>query len=283
MEKPKLADAVIIKKRDGITAFIHRDIPHWVAFHKEGARIVELCDGTRDAREIAAVVAKEFGDPIEDVNESVASIIAHCEKEGFFQDVEPIDPMKELWEMKILYLNVTRECNLRCTYCYAAAGDSLGDELSIEEIKKVLDEFRALGRGAQQNLIISGGEPLLRENFWDIVEYAKSLGLTLVLSTNGMLIDKEIAKKLRKYFDGVQISLDGDKEMHDKYRGKDSYDGALEGIKNLVEANLTPSISAAVTKENFKSIYKIWEVCEKYGLKHVKTNPIVPFGRAEDK
>ncbi|MCK5309951.1 MAG: radical SAM protein [Thermoplasmata archaeon] len=283
MENPKLADAVIIKKRGDMTAFIHADLPNWVAFHKEGARIVELLDGTRTQAEIAAIAADEFDMSIEDATEAVTGIIAHCENKGFFKNVKPDDPMERQWRMKTLYINITKECNLRCTYCYLDAGISLKDELSVEEIKRVFAEFKAMGQDIEQTIIISGGEPLIREDLWDIVEYAKSLGFILVIATNGILIDKETAVKLKKYFGGVQISLDGDEEMHDKYRGKGSFDGALEGIMNLVAAGLTPSISAAITKENFKSVQKIWEVCKKYNLKHVKTNPIIPLGRAGDK
>ncbi|MFH0816551.1 MAG: radical SAM protein [Methanobacteriota archaeon] len=272
---------MVVKKKNGKSAFIHPDIPKWLAFRAEGARTLELCDGTRSERDIIETISREFNEPMEYVGKGVAGLLSHCEKQGFFQDVTPKRPDALPVEMKILYLNITRECNLRCTYCYASAGAQREKELTLEEIKKLLSEFHALGKGTRQNVIITGGEPLLRKDFWQIAEYARSLGLVLVLSSNGLLIDRETARKLGKLFGGVQISLDGDREMHDKCRGKGSFDGATRGIENLVEAGITPSISATVTKENFKKLDNLWDVCDKYKIKHVKTNPIIPLGRAE--
>jgi len=134
---------------------------------------------------------------------------------------------------------VTRKCNLKCKHCYSeATEESAPDELSTEESKKLLDDIRNWGI---KLLIFDGGEPLYRDDFFDIAKYASTKGLRVVIGSNGTLIDTDIAKRLKSSgIMAVQISIDGAKaKTHDWFRGKaGSFVKALEGAKACKEVGL---------------------------------------------
>jgi len=127
---------------------------------------------------------------------------------------------------------VTRKCNLRCKHCYSdSTEEPAPDELSTQEAKQLLDDIADWG---VKLLIFDGGEPLLREDFLELAKYASSKGLRVVIGSNGMLINRELAEQLKSAgVMAVQISIDGAKaQTHDWFRGEDgSFVKALEGAK----------------------------------------------------
>lgn len=133
----------------------------------------------------------------------------------------------------------TRKCNLKCKHCYSdATEEPAPDELSIEEAKRLLDDIANWGI---KLLIFDGGEPLYRDDFFDIAKYAAQKGLRVVIGSNGTLIDTDVAKRLKTSgIMAVQISIDGAKaQTHDWFRGVDgSFDEALEGAKACREVSL---------------------------------------------
>lgn len=134
---------------------------------------------------------------------------------------------------------VTRKCNLKCKHCYSdATEEPAPDELSAEEAKRLLDDIAKWGI---KLLIFDGGEPLYRDDFFDIATYAAQKGLRVVIGSNGTLIDTGVAERLQSSgIMAVQISIDGAKALtHDWFRGVDgSFDKALEGAKACKEVGL---------------------------------------------
>ena len=118
---------------------------------------------------------------------------------------------------------ITRECNLRCKHCYSEALEGKSpDELSTDEAKGLLDELATWRIGL---LIMDGGEPLMREDIFELASYASSKGLRVVIGSNGALIDRETAQRLKKTdIKMVSISIDGAKpETHDSFRGEEGF------------------------------------------------------------
>ena len=147
--------------------------------------------------------------------------------------------------------NITRRCNLRCRHCYFAAGEPQANELSTEEALAVVDEIaKTFGGGDGGNggdeggevggdacgggvrVTFGGGEPLLREDLFEILAYGKERGLSMSLATNGTLLDEETAYKLRACgVSEVIIPIDGTKRTHDWLRGKNSFERAVRAAK----------------------------------------------------
>jgi radical SAM protein with 4Fe4S-binding SPASM domain len=163
----------------------------------------------------------------------------------------------------LIVWDYTKACNLRCKHCYEdATPKSAPDELTKEEALKAIDEFALDGVVA---LAFSGGEPLMRKDFFEVASYAAKKDFYVSLATNGTLINKEVAKKLKD--SGVQyveISLDGFEETHDEFRGiKGAWKKTVEGIKNCVDAGIDTCVATTATHYNLKEIPKLMEFAEK--------------------
>ncbi len=173
--------------------------------------------------------------------------------------------------------DVTYRCNLKCKHCYANAGKPLEDELNNEEAKKVVDIFGNAGIVA---IAFSGGEPLMRKDLFELIDRAKSYEMQISIATNGTLLNKENVKKLKEHnVDFVQISLDGTKETHEKFRGiKGIYDKTIEGIKNVIEEGICCGISMTATKLNYKDVLNVIDLSEELGVNYFILYNYIPVG-----
>jgi radical SAM protein with 4Fe4S-binding SPASM domain len=163
----------------------------------------------------------------------------------------------------LIVWNFTRQCNLRCKHCYENAGPKPAlDELTTEEAKQAIDEFADAGVVA---LSFSGGEPLIRKDFFEIAEYAAEREFYVSVASNGTLITEGVAQKMKEV--GVQyaeISLDGFEKIHDEFRGMPgAWKRAVEGIKNCVNVGLDTGVATTATRYNFKEIPKLADFIEK--------------------
>jgi radical SAM protein with 4Fe4S-binding SPASM domain len=145
--------------------------------------------------------------------------------------------------LRYLELQITDRCNLRCRHCYI--GDGLHQDLPIEKIMKILEEFEEM-QGLR--LLLSGGEPLLHPHFWEINEVLRDYPFRSILLSNGTMISKKVAKRLR--FHEVQVSLDGMKGGHESIRGKGTFEKTLNAIDLLQEENIQVSIATMIHRKN---------------------------------
>ncbi|ASI68088.1 heme d1 biosynthesis radical SAM protein NirJ [Diaphorobacter nitroreducens] len=150
----------------------------------------------------------------------------------------------------VVIWNLIRRCNLTCKHCYALSADhDYAGELSLQEVYTVMDDLKAFGVPA---LILSGGEPLLRPDLFEIAARARDLGFYTGLSTNGTLIDAPMAARIAGAgFDYVGISLDGLKPTHDKFRRLDgAFDRSLAAIRYLATHNVKVGLRFTMTALN---------------------------------
>lgn len=164
----------------------------------------------------------------------------------------------------ILSWNTTKRCNLFCEHCYRESSPEAdcSNELSTEEGKKLLDDIAKAGF---KIIIFSGGEPLLREDIFDLMDYAHKLNMIPALGTNGLLISDEMAVKIKEhYVHAVSISLDSlDGDKHDAFRRSDgSHDLAIKGIDSCLKAGLKVQINFTVTKNNLGELKDIIEYAD---------------------
>jgi radical SAM protein with 4Fe4S-binding SPASM domain len=163
-------------------------------------------------------------------------------------------------------LDLTFRCNFRCIFCYASSADQeeQKEEMNIDEIFDIIDEFKALG-GAF--VLFGGGEPFLREDFLEIFKYTKSKGLWTYVISNGSLITEAVAYEYAKHynplFDKIQVSLDGSTApIHDRQRGvPGAFEQTTRGIRNLTATGkIQPIINTVVTQINYDDIPNILEL-----------------------
>ena len=150
----------------------------------------------------------------------------------------------------VVIWNLIRRCNLLCKHCYAISGNvDFPGELSFRQVCEVMDDLKQYGVPA---LILSGGEPLLRPDIFDIARRARDMGFFTALSTNGVLITEVIMNDLASIgFDYIGISLDGIGEVHDAFRGmKGAYQKSLNALRLCRDAGIPVGVRYTMTRDN---------------------------------
>ncbi|MBH9395768.1 heme d1 biosynthesis radical SAM protein NirJ [Pseudomonas aeruginosa] len=150
----------------------------------------------------------------------------------------------------VVIWNLLRRCNLTCKHCYSTSADSdFRGELETAEILRGIDDLRTAG---VRVLILSGGEPLMHPDLFEIAAHARQAGMFVALSSNGTLIDEgNIQRVAEARFDYVGISLDGLRETHDRFRQKQgSFDAALAAMRLCREADIRVGMRTTLTEEN---------------------------------
>jgi radical SAM protein with 4Fe4S-binding SPASM domain len=175
-------------------------------------------------------------------------------------------PYHVVWE-------ITTRCNLNCIHCYASSVDSTKNELTTAEGKRLLEQIAAVRK--IRMIVITGGEPLLRKDIFELIEYAGKLGFYIIFSTNGTLLTPEMAKDLAKL--GVanfSISLDGFTEQcHETIRRKTgSFKAALEGIKAAAQTGACLQVNFTAMQQNLAELPGLIDLAES-----LKTDIIMVF------
>lgn len=188
-------------------------------------------------------------------------------------------------QLRSLFIEMTGLCNERCRHCGSSCGDyEVENQLSIDEIKAVLDTVKEDFDLSGLQLCITGGEPLLRPDFFEIMGYAKKLGFHWGMTSNGILIDKDVARKLHETgMETISISLDGLKENHEWFRRVPGcYDMAVSGIKNLLEEGgfSHVQITTVIHHKNIDELEQMYEEFRKMGVRSWRVINIEPIGRA---
>ena len=182
--------------------------------------------------------------------------------------------------------NTTYRCNLRCSHCYLdtnALTKQSASELNTEEGFRLIDQMAELNPNLL--LILTGGEPLLRKDIFDLASYASKKGMMIVLGTNGNMIDDNIAKKLKESgITGVGISLDSvSPEKHDGFRGiAGSWDETLNGVNACRRQGIDFQIQTTVTRENYNEIPDIIEFSSNLGARVFNLFFLVCTGKGQE-
>ena len=179
----------------------------------------------------------------------------------------------------VVVWNLTRSCNLRCVHCYAdSEPKAYSGELSLEECKRVVDDLAAFGVPA---VLLSGGEPLARPDFFEIARYAASRGLRLTLSTNGTLLRRATAFGLRQVgFSYVGISLDGIGAAHDAFRGRaGAFEAAVQAFRNCQAVGQKSGLRLTLTRHTIENLDAILDFIEEENIARVCFYHLVFSGR----
>ncbi len=185
-------------------------------------------------------------------------------------------------DLRLVAWETTRNCNLACVHCRASAtcGPYTG-ELDTPAAFRLLDQIAEVGKPI---IILTGGEPLLRPDIFDIANYGTQKDLRMVMAVNGMLVTEQMADKMAKAgIQRISISLDGaTAASHDAFRGVDgAFDGALRGIANAKAAGLAFQINTTITKNNLQQIPSILKLAEELGAVAHHIFLLVPTGRGK--
>ncbi|MBI4344783.1 MAG: radical SAM protein [Euryarchaeota archaeon] len=204
-----------------------------------------------------------------------------------YEGVSPGEVPHELLQFStalkpIVVWNTTRRCNLRCKHCYIKAEDKeFAGELTTGEAKAFIDDLAGYKVPV---LLFSGGEPLVRKDFYELGKYAADKGLRTVVSTNGTLITKDAAKKMREAgFKYVGVSLDGLSATHNRFRGqRDAFEKATQGIRNALGAGLNTGVRFTISKYNYKELPQVIDFVVKEKIPRFCMYHLVYAGRGKE-
>lgn len=176
----------------------------------------------------------------------------------------------------------THRCNLRCAHCYQDAQEALPRELDTGEAKRLVEELADAGVVI---LAFSGGEPLMRRDFFEVVAHARKNDLYVALATNGTLLTRRMAAKVREAgIEYVEVSVDGkDAASHDAMRGiPGAFDRTIAGIKNCVAEGLYTCMATTVTRSNYHEIPEIYGLASDLGVNRFMCFNFIPTGRGTE-
>ena len=166
----------------------------------------------------------------------------------------------------VVIWNLIRRCNLTCKHCYSISADKdFPGELTTQEVYTVMDDLKGFHVPV---LILSGGEPLLRPDIFDISRRAKAMGFYVGLSTNGTLIDESNIDDIAAVgYDYVGISIDGLRDTHDRFRSLDgAFDASLRGIRLCHDRGIKVGMRFTLTQDNAHELPQLLQLMETEGV-----------------
>ncbi len=187
-------------------------------------------------------------------------------------------------ELRNLFLELTLRCNEHCFHCGSSCTAEGSDELTLDQYKAILDQIKEDFYISRLLLCITGGEPLLRRDFFDIMGYAHALGYKWGMTSNATLITPDVARRLSECgMATISVSIDGLPETHDRLRGmKGAYDRAMEGIENLLAVGTfhAVQITTVVNHANASELDAMFDIFDKIDIDSWRIATLEPIGRA---
>ncbi|MEM1545052.1 MAG: radical SAM protein [Candidatus Methanomethylicia archaeon] len=216
---------------------------------------------------------EKFKDPY--WRRGLACVLIGVAKYGIQRPFTPGVPFLIVWDY-------TYACNLKCKHCYSSAGKPLKDEMGRKEALKVVS---ILGDIGVPSVAFSGGEPLVRNDIFDVLKLCKEYRIFTAIATNGTTLTRENVEKLKSSGVGyLQISLDGvSPKTHDSFRGINGvFNRVIEGIKNAVESGIFVEVATTVTKLNIHEISDIIDLCRRLKVNWFMAYNFIPTGRGRE-
>ena len=248
-------------KCTGCSGFYSRVIRFWIEFLRKSLNV----ERTK--------VTKLLADPY--AQRAVLNIVRSFSFFGIRKPLSLYAPFLVVWDF-------THKCNLSCKHCYSDSGTSSEKELDTKEAIDIVDQLADHGVTA---LAFSGGEPLMRQDFFEVAHYAADRGLYVSIATNGTMLTRENVRKLKRArVNYVEISIDGaTAKTHDTFRGTPgAFEKAIVGLRTCVEEGLCACIATTATKNNIKEIPQILDLAETIGAERFTYFNFIPTGRGKE-
>lgn len=253
-------------ERKGRIVLINPTIPAWIVTNDVGELLLRLLDGSRTIQEAEDLAVEGFG---ENSKEKIHAFYLNAINSSIFDTIEK-DPHHR-FKLHIVHLSLSDSCNLNCSYCYAEQRKERGEKhLTLHDYYNLIDSVLSINRSCAFNL--TGGEPLLNKDWYDIAKYIKSNDCECLLLSNGTLINDSNIRLIKEVFDQVIISIDGSSAgIHSLTRGN-NYDKIMDTIRLFEDNHISYRLSMTVTRNN---IFDVEEMAKKYGNR-LRFAPLFP-------
>jgi radical SAM protein with 4Fe4S-binding SPASM domain len=282
---PVTSGQVVIKKRGEFSSIVDVKTGTQGRANEDLRELLLLCDGTKTVEDIAEQLSRNYEEPGKDVKRKMVKSIEFLEDLGFLvlADQPAYTPLivRDVdleWPVDVAYLEVTNTCNLSCVHCYKTAGEPLSRELTTQEWMSIIDELKELGI---LTIAVTGGEPFMREDIFDILEYIAGNTIRLAIFTNGTLLTPDDIEQLRKINpEKVVVSIDGaTEETHERIRGKGTFRKTLETIDLLVKNGLPVRTNTVIYTGNAAELHQVAAMLLERGVQEMIFDRLMDTGR----
>lgn len=290
---PDLSDSAVFRQEPsgGILFYAPLSLEEPLGLHE--AFVVSLCDGCNSISAIKDQVRIKFGLTQEEADSKTYEILEKAINTGAIELKDaPKKGRKRKFRDTILRKQltisppksviwyVTKKCNLHCQHCFLEGGRKALGELSEKEANKLIDEF---GEMHILYLSMSGGEPFLRDDLFELIDHAASYGMRVDIASNGTLIDKETVRRLvRSRVFQVQVSIDGSEQVHNLFRGNNkAFKTSAKAVRRMRYEGIMVSISHTVRKGLVREAEKVIDWAVAMQCAGVKIIPFYPAGRGK--
>ena len=252
-----------------------------IKINSSAGSLLKLCNGSRTLDEIIVKLCNQFQSTEKEISVLAESFVHDFVGRGILL----IKNERMRWfnapAPESVFWEITSECNLKCLHCVVSADKKQEGELSTQDGLGLINEWRRMG---VSEITFSGGEPLIRKDFFELAYAAKKQNLSIGLATNGTLVTPSVAGELKKLQANIQVSLDGSSaEIYGKFRGsKNAFDQAIKGVEALVRAGHDITIGTVISKHNVDDIPEMLKLVESYGIKTFRLIPFIPCGRGKE-
>ncbi|OOM11959.1 antilisterial bacteriocin subtilosin biosynthesis protein AlbA [Clostridium saccharobutylicum] len=252
--------------------------------------ILKLCNGKNSLDEIKKKLLDKYNEEFEKISNLVDDFINMSIKIGTISSSETIlieeknlliQGSNEYWSPSVVSLELTHKCPLRCKHCYINAGE--GKNMQDDLIIPLEKEIKELNVDIVQ---LTGGEPLLHTRITNIIEYLVNNNIQVQIMTSGMINDYNInqyIKMINKTHGFVQVSIDGLRETHNKFRGnKDSFDNAIKFISTIINLGVVVNVSTCFSDQSKGEIEQLCSYLKEIGVTTYRIGTISEIGRAKN-
>lgn len=273
--------------RDKKNLYIFPDKPFWIVGDESLEVFIKVFSEELELNSISQILINDFSYNEEEVRSVFTELDELFEEAGLFNENSTENNAKfNNEQFAVPVINITKSCNLACRHCYADAayGNSNDDskELTTEQWKRVISDIAELvSTRGEDRILLTGGEPFLRSDIMEIINYIKCIGFRPLINTNGLLIKDEFLDKLEESRAELLVSLDGSEEgIHELLRGKGTFNKTIEIIKKLKNHNVITRLSFTVHRGNFDDIKKYVELAKKLEIEDIAINNLTVLSRA---
>lgn len=257
--------------------------------NKTACEILEKCNGIHSIDEISQFMSIRYNEDYSNVKAIVSRFIETSLNNGFVTmnvrrqlcniyvcgSYDTITPLSAGYE-------ITKACPLKCIHCYNKSGLPKIDELSTEDVIIILKKLKIAG---VMKLNITGGEPMARKDFFEIIEFCSQNFFAITINSNGYFITMDAAEKISKMNHNVifQISIDGTEETHNNIRGKaDAFKKATKAVEYLAKMKVPVTVGFTCNKDNFNEIEQVTKLAKQLGAIQISFAKTMNSGRAKD-
>lgn len=277
---PQIANGWILDRipgKKGLALLLHPTLPRWILANDAGVEIAGLLDGTRSAEQIVRILASKWPDMDQmELLSDVTVFIDQLKHGGLLESAGESQVTAHAQKpASSMTIYLTEQCNLRCSHCAIVEGQMPETKLDAAAIRSLICGHTEKHPNARITFL--GGEPLLHPDCLDLLEFAATKTSKLSMSTNGLLITPEVARRLACLDMEVQISLDGfDSVSHDAIRGKGTFEKAWRGIMEMVNVGAASrlTIGTTLTRSVARHVERHVAMLDQLGIGTIRFMPL---------